>query len=87
MALSERTPDLCRIPSRRSRMRATKSRVSRVGFVKLPLFFAQLLAARLDPLRMQTGLLASPLLENDGDGTDHHGKAHQVIPLQRLTKI
>ena len=54
MALSERTPALCRIPSRRSRMRATKSRVGFEGFARFRLTFVELLPARLDPLRMHT---------------------------------
>ena len=73
-------------------MRATKSRVSLEGFARLRLTFAELLAARFDPLRMETivrrlKLRASPLLENDRDGADHHGETHEVIPLQRFTKI
>jgi hypothetical protein len=30
---------------------------------------------------------ALPLLENDRDRTDHHGKTDEVVPLERFSKI
>ena len=73
-------------------MRATKSRVG-LGFVGRGLPFAELPAARLDPLNIDhcttilSGLPALPFLEDDRDGADDHGKTYVVIPFQRLIEI
>ena len=69
-------------------MRATRSLIRFEGFAIFLWTFAELLAARLDPLRMLTivrriasSRAALPLLENDRDGTDHHGETYEVVPL------
>jgi len=74
-------------------MRATRSLVRFEGFAIFLLTFAELLAARLDPLRMLTivrriasSRLALPLLKNDRGGANHHGETHEVVPLQRFPR-
>ena len=66
-------PALCRISSRRSRMRATWARVRLEGFTRLPLPLAELLAARLDPLRMKTIVRRSEP-QATGNLLQHHAR-------------